>query len=194
MARCAAAAKDLMSYVLPAQASAQLLSLIVFGTLATWYVAPWLKTRGRADALTPLLWVHVFRYLALQAFAAQRDGFPISDGGVMEIVVGDLTGMAIAFATIVLLRYQRRLAVPLAWLLVVETIYDTFLNIRGGIQEHLMGAAGGVTWLTLGFYVPLILVSLALVIWQLYSRHGEPLSSFVESEGRSRPAAAQRVS
>ena len=183
-----------MPYLMPAQGSAQLLSLLVFGTLAVWYVAPWLRTRGRADALTALLWVHVFRYLALQAFAAQRDGFPISDGGVMEIVIGDLSGMAIAFATIVLLRYRSRLAIPLAWLLVVETIYDTFLNIRGGIHEHLMGAAGGVTWLTLGFYVPLILVSLALIIWQLHSRHGEALSSLIESESRPPTAAMQRAS
>jgi hypothetical protein len=165
-----------MNYLMSAQASAQVLSLIIFGTLGTWYVAPWLKVRGRADALTVLLWVHVFRYLALQAFSAQRDGFPISNGGLREIVVGDLTGMAIAFAAIVLLRYRVRLAIPLAWLLVAETTYDTFLNIRGGIHEHLMGAAGGVTWLILGFYVPVLLVSLVLIIWQLYSRHGESLA------------------
>src|SRR5216683_3895483 len=162
-----------MKYLLPAQGSAQLLSLIVFGTLATWYVAPWLKTRGRADALVALLWIHVFRYMALQAFSAQRDGFPISDGGLMEIVVGDLTGMAIAFATIVLLRYRVRLAIPLAWLLVAETIFDTILNIRGGIHEHLMGAASGVTWLVLVFFVPMVVLSCLLLIWQLFSRRGE---------------------
>jgi hypothetical protein len=183
-----------VQYLMPAQGSAQLLSLIVFGTLATWYVVPWLKTRGRADALTALLWVHVFRYLALQAFSAQLDGFPISDGGVMEIVIGDLFGMAIAFATIVLLRYRVRLAIPLAWLLVAETIYDTFLNIRGGIHEHLMGAARGVTWMTLGFYVPLLIVSLVLIIWQLYSRHGERLAASVHSEDGSYYAATQRAS
>ncbi len=175
-----------MNYLMPAQGSAQLLSLIVFGTLARWYVVPWLRTRGRADALTALLWVHVFRYMALQAFSAQRDGFPISDGGLMEIVVGDLIGMAIAFATIVLLRYRVRLAIPLAWLLVAETIYDTFLNIRGGIHEHLMGAANGVTWLILGFYVPLLIVSLVLIIWQLYSRHGETIDGSVEAPAGER--------
>jgi len=149
--------------------------LFVFGTAAIWYFAPWLKTRSRADALTVLLWIHVFRYLALQAFSAQRDGFPISDGGLMEIVVADLTGMALAFVTIALLRYRVRLAIPLAWLLVVETTYDTFLNIRGGIREQLMGAARGVTWVTLVFYVPLLIVSLVLIIWQLSSRRRESL-------------------
>jgi hypothetical protein len=182
-----------MNYLMPAQGSTQLLSLIVFGTVAAWYVSPWLKTRGRGDALTALLWIHVFRYLALQAFSAQRDGFPISNGGLMEIVVGDLTGMAIAFATIVLLRYRLRLAIPLAWLLVVETICDTFLNIRGGIHEHLMGAAGGVTWMTLGFYVPMLMVSLALIIWQLYSRRGEALDSSVQGKDSAHRRATEWV-
>src|SRR5437867_3281158 len=183
-----------MNYLIPAQASSQLLSLIVFGALAIWYAAPWLKNRRRADALTVLLWIHVFRYMALQAFSAQRDGFPISDGGLREIVVGDLVGMVIAFATIVLLRYRVRLAIPLAWLLVVTTVYDTFLNIRGGIHEHLMGAARGVTWMILGFYVPLMIVSLVLIIWQLYSRRGEALASSVGTEHGSRHAATQRTS
>jgi hypothetical protein len=31
---------------MPAQGSAQVLSLVVFGTVATWYLVPWLKTRG----------------------------------------------------------------------------------------------------------------------------------------------------
>jgi hypothetical protein len=182
-----------MSFLQPAQAGTQLLSLIVFGTMASWYVAPWLKTRGRADALIPLLWVHVFRYVALQAFSAQRDGFPISDGGLMEIVVGDVTGMLVALVTIVALRYRARLAIPLAWLLVAETVFDTVTNIRGGIHENLMGAASGVTWLILGFYVPLLMVSLALIIWQLFARRGEALAP-ARHDVRSREASVVRVS
>jgi hypothetical protein len=38
-----------------------------------------------------------------------------------------------------------------------------------------MGAASGVTWLVLVFFVPLVIVSLVLIIWQLYSRRGEAL-------------------
>jgi hypothetical protein len=173
-----------MSFLQPAQVGAQLLSLVVFATMAKWYVAPWLNSRGRADALIPLLWIHAFRYIALQAFSAQRDGFPISDGGLMEIVVGDVAGSVIAFAAIVALRYRARLAIPLAWLLVAETATDTFLNIRGGIHENLMGAAGGVTWLILGFYVPLLMVGLVLIIWQLYARRGEAIDSAAGASAR----------
>jgi hypothetical protein len=145
-----------MNYLMPAQASAQLLSLIVFGAIARWYVVPWLNSHARADALIALLWVHVFRYIALQVFSARRDGFPISDSGAMEIVIGDVGGAIMALVTIALLRHRSRLAIPLAWLLAAETAYDTFSNIRGGVREHLMGSAGGVTWLILSFFVPMV--------------------------------------
>jgi len=138
-------------------------------------VAPWLGRRSRAEALTALLWVHVFRYVALQVFAAQRDGFPISDERAMEIVIGDVAGAVVAIAAIALLRYRARLAVRLIWLLCAETLYDTVANIRSGMREHLLGAAGGVTWLVLGFFVPMVVVSTTLLLWQLAARRGEPL-------------------
>jgi len=49
-----------------------------------------------------------------------------------------------------------------------------------------MGAAGGVTWFVLVYFVPMVIVSLVLIVWQLYSR-GEALD-------RERPAqyGAQR--
>ena len=50
--------------------------LIVFAAGARWYAVPWLNARPRADALTALLWVHVFRYVALQVFSAQHDRLP----------------------------------------------------------------------------------------------------------------------
>jgi hypothetical protein len=183
-----------MNYMMPAQASAQLLSLIVLGAIARWYVVPWLNTRARADALIALLWVHVFRYVALQVFSAQRDGFPISDGGAMEIVLGDVGGAILAFITIALLRHRVRLAIPLAWLLAAETVYDTVANIRGGVREHLMGAAGGVTWLVLSFFVPMVVVSGVLLIWQLYSRRREALASAGGRDLRSNEAPALRAS
>jgi len=164
-----------MNYFISAQAGAQLVSLVVFAAIARWYVVPWLRNRQRADALVALLWVHVFRYVALQVFSAQRDGFPISSSGAMDIVLGDVAGAAMAFIAIILLRQRIRLGVALVWLLAGETIYDTVENIRGGIHEHLMGAAGGVTWFVLVYFVPIVIVSLVLIVWQLYSRRGEAL-------------------
>ena len=159
-----------MNYLTPAQASAQFVSLIVLAAMARWYIIPWLNGRARADALIALLWVHVFRYVALQVFSAQADGFPISDGGAIEIVAGDVAGAVIAFAAIALPRRRARLGMVLAWLLAMETTYDTVVNIYGGVQEHLMGAASGVTWMILAFFVPMVVVSAGLMVWQLYAR------------------------
>jgi hypothetical protein len=65
------------------------------------------------------------------------------------------------------LRYRGRLAVPLTWLLVAETAYDTVTNIHSGFREHLMGAASDTTWFVLVFYVPMVVVSTVLIAWQL---------------------------
>ncbi|SEE06748.1 hypothetical protein SAMN05444161_5923 [Rhizobiales bacterium GAS191] len=183
-----------MNVLLPAQASAQLLSLIVFAAIARWHVAPWLNRSARADALIALIWVHVFRYVALQVFSAQRDGFPISDGGAMEIVAGDVGGAIIAFIAIALLRQRARLAIPLVWLLAAETVYDTIANIRGGVREHLMGAASGVSWLVLSFFVPMLVVSTGLIIWQLYSRRNEALDPAAAGVHRTQEAPVLRAS
>jgi hypothetical protein len=177
-----------MSYLVPAQAGAQLASLFVYILIARWYVAPWLASLRRADALTALLWVHVFRYVALMTFSAQRDGFPISEAELLHIVIGDVAGAALALAAIAALRRGSRLGIALAWVLAAETAFDTVTNIEGGIREHLMGAAGGTTWLILVFYVPLIVVSAGLLVWQLYARRGETFGA-VGGEIR-RPGAA----
>jgi hypothetical protein len=183
-----------MNFLTPAQAGSQLLSLIVLASIARWYVVPWLNSRPRADALIALLWVHVFRYVALQVFSAQHSGFPISDGGALEIAIGDVAGAVIAFVAIVLLRNRSSLAVPLVWLLAAETIYDTVSNIRGGVSEHLMGAASGVTWMILVFFVPIVIMSLALIIWQMLSRRSEALDTSAGDDLRPSRAAVLRTS
>jgi hypothetical protein len=148
---------------------------------------PWLSARQRADALIALLWVSVFRYVALQIFVAQRDGFPISSSNALEIVIGDVGGAIIAFAAIMLLRRRASAGLALSWLLVAETAVDTVLNIKGGIEEHLMGAASGVTWMILVFFVPAVVVSVGLLAWQLVSRRQEALA---ENLGRNDPPLA----
>jgi hypothetical protein len=180
-----------MNNLVPAQAGAQLVSLLIYVAIAFWYVAPWLARRGRAEALTALLWLHVFRYVALQIFSAQHEGFPISMGGALEIVIGDVGGAMIAFAAIVLLRRRASAGLALCWLLVAETVIDTVLNIRGGVEENLMGAATGVIWMILVFFVPAIVVGVGLLVWQLVTRRHEALSG--DTQRHEMPVAASRL-
>jgi len=164
-----------------ATALTQALSLIVCVMIARWYVGPWLRKQERADALIALLWVHVFRYVALQVYSAQQAGFPISDAARDRIVYGDMAGMLLAIIAISALRIRANWSIPLVWLLIAETLIDTVTNIADGIHEQLFGVANNVTWMVVTFYVPILMVTLGLTIWQLYSRNGEALEGSVSS-------------
>jgi hypothetical protein len=156
---------------------AQLASLLVLVVASFWYVAPFLRRLERTQALTVLLWVHVFRYIALVTISAQHDGYPISDAAVQEIVIGDLTGAAIALFSILLLRARSSLGLVLAWVLCLETILDFAVGIHRKIIEPSSAEVHGVLWAVLVFFVPAVIVSVPLLIWQLYSRRGEPVAA-----------------
>ena len=159
-----------------AAALASVLSFVVFAIMAVLYVAPWLATRQRAEALIPLLWVHAFRHVALQIYSAQQFGFAVSNGARDEIAAGDVAAMILAVISIVALHYRMRIAPVLVWVLVAETILDLVNATIAGVREQLFATASGLTWLILTVYVPLLWVSLGLIVWQLYSRRQEPLA------------------
>jgi hypothetical protein len=155
---------------------AQLISILTYGLIAWWYVAPWLKKLERGQALSALLWVHVFRYVVLYLYVAQREGYPISANAVTELVVGDLGGALIAIVAIVLLRYQLRLGLAFSALVIVASLADMVGGVYVRSTEPPRGEATGVWWLIFVYFAPLILVSLPLIAWQLYARRGEPLA------------------
>ena len=155
---------------------ATMLSFVLFAILAVWYVAPWLRSKPRVEALTLLVWINAFRSVALQIFSAQHFGFAVSDAARDQIVAGDLIGMMLAVAAIVALHYHARVAPFLVWLLVVETVFDLVYTTILGVHEHLYATASAVTFLIVAFYVPLLWMSVALMAWQLCSRHKEPLT------------------
>jgi hypothetical protein len=152
---------------------AMTMSFVAFALACAWYVAPWVKTRTLAQALTALVWVHVFRYVALQIHSAQKFGFAVSDGGKNEIAYGDLFGALLALAAIVALRHRAGVARLLVWVLVIESVVDLTNAGVLGLRENLFASASGVTWLILTFYVPMLWISLALIVWQLLSRRSE---------------------
>jgi hypothetical protein len=158
------------SAVLIAQAS----SLIAFGMFAVWYVVPWLRARTRAEALMSLIWVHVFRNLALQLYSAQQAGFAISDSARDHNVIGDVAGMALALVALISLRHRARFSTILVWLLIVETSWDIGTAMPEAIASHTLERVSGITWLILAYYVPLMVICLVLTIWQLMSRAREP--------------------
>jgi hypothetical protein len=155
---------------------AQLISIITYSVIAWLYVVPWLRKLERGQALTALLWVHVFRYIVLYLYVAQREGYVISDAAVAELVIGDLAGALVAALGIIFLRLSSRLGLVLAGLVVIASIAD----VAGGTYlrsiEPPRADAAGVWWLIFVFFAPLIVVSLPLIVWQLIARRGEALA------------------
>jgi hypothetical protein len=155
---------------------ATLLSMLIFVLIAAWYVAPWLRSLGRAQAITLLLWVQVFRYVALQIFSAAHFGFAASQSGQDQIAGGDVAGTVLALVAIAALRYGARSAAFLTWVFVVESAWDLTNATVVGIREQLLATASGLTWLIVNFYAPLLWVNLGLLVWQLYTRRSESLA------------------
>ncbi len=161
--------------LMSAAASASVLSFLIVVIMTVLYVAPWLATRQRAEALIPLLWIHAFRYVALQIYSAQQFGFAVSDTARDQIADGDVIATILAVISILALHYRLRVAPVLVWVFVAEATVDLANATIAGVHEQLFATASGVTWLILTFYVPLLWVSLGLIVWQLYSRRREPL-------------------
>jgi hypothetical protein len=159
-----------------AAALATTLNFGIFTLVAIWYVAPWLETQQRATALGALVWVQVFRDIALQIFSAQKFGFLVSDPTRDLIAYGDVAGAILALLCLIALRYVPRMAPFLVWILVLETVSDLLYGTVAGLQEQIFEKAFGVTWMILAFYVPILWVGLGLIVWQLLSRRSEELA------------------
>lgn len=156
--------------LIKAQIGAMVISLVVFILIAVWYLIPLLKRLSKPKAIIVLLWVHIPRYITLIMYSAQRECYPISAIAAKEAVVGDVVGAIVALAAIAAFRKRERLGILFSWLLVIETIVDVVVGFVRKAHEPLWGKASGVTWLILDFYIPLILICLPLLIWQLISR------------------------
>jgi len=153
-----------------AAALAMCASFLAGGSVAVWYVMPWLKTRPWPQALTPLLVVHLFRHVALQLVSAQHFGFAISDAGRDRIVYGDLAGFTFALLALAAIRAESILWKPLIWVFIAETVVDLGSALAVGVGEDLFERASGVSFLILTFYVPILWITIALMVWQLATR------------------------
>jgi hypothetical protein len=155
----------------------QLITIVVYSLIAWWYVAPYLKRLKLEQALTMLLWVHVFRYCILYMPVARQEGYAISNAAAMQLTIGDLSGAILAAIAIVALRFRLRLGLIISWTVIVVTVGDVLTGLYQRSIEPPRPDAAGVWWLIFVFFAPAILVSLPLIGWQLTTRRTEPLES-----------------
>ena len=151
------------------------LSLVAYGLIAFWYVAPRLSRLPRELAVVPLLWVHAFRIVGgtILAPGAVDAGVPM-EFRVM-IGYGDLATAALALLALVALRSRLGAAIALVWLCVVVGMLDTVNAIIQSMRDSVFTYPLGVNWVIVAMYVPALLVSSLLIIMQLLRADRSPI-------------------
>src|SRR5215510_1132573 len=150
------------------------LSLVAYGLIAFWYVAPRLSRLPREAALVPLLWVHAFRTVGgtILAPGAVDAGVPL-EFRVM-IGYGDLATAFLALLALIALRARFSGAIAVVWLCISVGMLDTLNAIIQSVRDRVCTYALGVNWVIVTIYVPALLVSSLLIFMQLLSPKRSP--------------------
>jgi len=146
------------------------ISAVLSGIVAVWYVWPALTKGPLGSALTLLLFVQVPRYVGMTLLVPGMVDARLPVGFRSSAAYGDLLEAALAMASIFALRAGWRLAVPLVWVANIWGFVDLLNGIRGVLQLNVPGFNLATFWYVYTFYAPLVLVSHLLIFWILVNR------------------------
>ena len=146
-----------------------LLSLIVYGLLAKWYVAPRLARLPLHDALIPLLVPHAFRHLGLVFLVPAVVAPTLPRAFALPAAYGDLLAGILALLAMVALRGRLALALPLAWIFNVVGTLDLLYAFSRGIPLDA-GRHMGSAWYIPTFIVPALYVTHFMIFAMLIKR------------------------
>ncbi|MBI4560681.1 MAG: hypothetical protein HY724_01450 [Candidatus Rokubacteria bacterium] len=146
-----------------------LLSLIVYGLIAKWYVAPRLAAWPLQDALILLLFPHAFRHLGM-VFLVPAIVAPTLPGAFARpAAYGDLLSGVLALLAILALRAGWALGIPLAWLAnlvgTLDLLYAFYRGITLDVGPHM-----GSAWYIPTFLVPVLYVTHFMIFARLLRR------------------------
>jgi len=146
------------------------LSMAILSLLAARYLVPRLRGAPRESALVPLLAVNAFRYLPLILFAPGQVDAAMPMAARSIIAYGDLASGLLAFVALVLCMFRLRLAAIAAWVFLVVGLVDSAVGGYTAMTAQLHLYPLGFSWMVVAFYVPMILVSQAVVGYVLLAR------------------------
>jgi hypothetical protein len=86
---------------------------------------------------------------------------------ISNAAYGDLLAAALAFASIVALRGNWRIAVPLVWVANTWGFVDLLNGLRGVVRLSVPSFNLGTFWYIYTFYAPLVIVSHLMIFWVL---------------------------
>jgi hypothetical protein len=131
-----------------------LLSLVAFGLLARWGLAPWLAQKSQHDALFWLAAPHAFRHIGLVFLVPGVVSASLPGEFATAAAYGDLAAGVLAILSLVALKRHWALAIPIVWL----------LNIVGLIDlANALSQVEVIEYLQAAWYIPTVLVPALLV-------------------------------
>ncbi len=140
----------------------------VFSLMAAWYVWPQLTKRALNSALTPLLFVQVFRYVGMTLLVKGMIDPRLSHNLLRDGAYGDLLAAALALVSIFALRYSWRLALPLVWVANTWGSVDVLNVLRSVIASNVPSYHLASIWYIYTFYAPLVVVSAVMIFVVLF--------------------------
>lgn len=144
-----------------------LLSFLVYGLVARWYVTPRLAPLPLQTALQPLLVLHALRHMGMVFLVPTVVGPVLPASFAVPAAYGDLLAGLLALAAIVALRARSPIALPLTWLFNVVGLLDLINAFYQGLRNDVqLGAA----YVIPTFIVPALVIT-HVMIFRMLVRH-----------------------
>ena len=142
------------------------LSLVVWGLIAKWLLAPWLESKSPHDALFWLTLPHAFRYMGMVFLVPGVVAQPLPSAFAIPAAYGDLVTGVLALLALIALRTGWARALALVWLFNMVGTVDLLNALRQANVVRDFGAA----WYIPTLFVPLLLVTHFMIFARLRRR------------------------
>lgn len=144
-------------------------SLVVLGLVAAWFAWPLLARMPPERAAMWLVAPFLFRHIGATTLVVGVVTAEYSTRAAWIVTVGDAASVVLAVASIALLRRRSPLAWPMLWVFTAENLgYCLALVLLEGFGALVDGI--GAHWYVGTFYVPIMLVSQAVLLVVLARR------------------------
>ncbi len=130
------------------------LSVVVWGLIGKWLLAPWLENKSPHDALFWLTLPHAFRHVGMVFLVPGVVAQPLPGAFANPAAYGDLATGVLALLALIALRSGWAGASALVWLFNIVGTVDLLNALRQAEVVPDLGAA---------WYIPTLLVPLLLV-------------------------------
>ena len=143
-----------------------IMSLVVWGSLAYWLLAPWLEKKSVNEALFFLTVPHAFRHIGMVFLVPGVVARPLPEAFAGPAAYGDLLTGVLAFLALVALRKSWSMARVSVWLFnIIGTI-----DLLNALPQTNAVPDFGAAWYIPTMLVPLLLVTHAMIFFRLFRR------------------------